>query len=283
MKRAYEEAPIHGVNDQVPDPLDVKFLGVVKEYNDQKGFGMIECHETQIMWNVDVYAYKDVLAAANCGVGDTIRFGVHLNPRGQPQASLPVWKVAEDGICVGLDPEATFICAEEQDPNSLEDLKETVAASSERQNRKRAKGQDKGKGKAKDKGHHEWRGPPRAPQNGWAQAEPQPRWDAAPQWDGGKGGPQQQHYGQATLYVAGLPLGASRRELLHIFRQYAGFTELRQIERQDHAICFATFETQEQGQFVLEALTGYIFDQDAPDPHAYTLTVQFAKTLKRKP
>lgn len=317
---------------------EVKFLGIVREYNDQKGFGMIDCNEAQLMWNTMVYAYKDVLASANAGVGDTLRFGIHVNTRGQPQASLPVFKVAEDGTVLGAEGQE-FVCVEEMaesDPNYVMELKLALEDGSARQNAKRArKGDDKGKGKGgkggkggKDKSHGggayggavaptarmhmsngggAYGGAPRVEAGfhygGGYDAKGHSR-GAAAVW-GGKGGSgkpdryspyavqQQDPWGGGgqqpavsnlpTLYISGVPVGATRREMLHIFRQYAGFHDFRQVERGNHLICFVTFETEEQAQFVLEALNGYEFDVDSPDPSANVLTVQFAKTLKRKP
>merc|ERR1719277_255465 len=79
-----------------------------------------------------------------------------------------------------------------------------------------------------------------------------------------------------TLFCGGLPPGVERREVLHIFRQYAGFCGLRVAWRQDHSIAFVTFCTMEQAQFVAEALSGYIFDEEAPPAFQTQLSLELS-------
>merc|ERR550532_3894873 len=122
-----------------------------------------------MMWGQDIYAYKDVLAAAGATVGDTIRFGIHVNPRGQPQVSLPVFKLGEDGTFQGVPAGTEFINAEEQaaqDPTFLQRLKEEVSSMSERQNRKR--------------------GRPQGNNHGGAQRNQRPRGEVQGSWCGGE-------------------------------------------------------------------------------------------------
>eukprot|EP00406_Dinophysis_acuminata_P072416 CAMPEP_0179242230 /NCGR_PEP_ID=MMETSP0797-20121207/16909_1 /TAXON_ID=47934 /ORGANISM="Dinophysis acuminata, Strain DAEP01" /LENGTH=172 /DNA_ID=CAMNT_0020949657 /DNA_START=29 /DNA_END=544 /DNA_ORIENTATION=- len=121
-----------------------KFLGVLKEYNEAKGFGMIACEESHKMYGKDIYVYKDVLARTDAAVGDSFRFGIHVNQRGQPQASLPIYKVDPyDGNSpIGVPEKTTFTCVEvaaAADPTFLERLTADIQSQSERQNRKRSR------------------------------------------------------------------------------------------------------------------------------------------------
>merc|ERR1719265_489985 len=103
---------------------------------------MIECAESSAIWGQDVYIHKMVLASANLGVGDTVRFGVHVNPRDQPQASMPVYKVGEDGVPVGQKDTEVVKNAEEyaaMDPGFLTRLGEQITKRSKSQNESRGK------------------------------------------------------------------------------------------------------------------------------------------------
>lgn len=284
---------------------DVKFLGVVQSYNEAKNFGMVRSEEAMMLWEQEIYAFRDVLAQADASVGDTIRFGIHVNNRGQPQVSLPVWKVDPMGNLIGADPEVPIINAEEaaaEDPNFLEQLKEEIQGRSEHQNHKRAmtgggaqwgaekrqrvddgKGGapwHKGKGKGTERQHQSgWKGgAPRQHQSTWgagggeeamtAEGYQQPQEVAVP---------QPSAPGEVTLFVSGLPADATAREVAHAFRQYQGYLRLKVVQKQDHAIGFVTFETPEQAQFVADALTGYTFDEQGGS----YLAVKFAQNKAR--
>jgi len=250
------------------DGVEVKFLGIVSNYNEGKKFGTVSCEEATIMWGQDIYAYKDVLAAAGAAVGDTIRFGIHVNPRGQPQVSLPVYKIGEDGLPVGVPPGTEFVNAEEvasQDPGFLEQLKEDITDMSDRQNRKRSRpggGKDGKDGKGQRKGEQGW---------------------GALDFGGGVAGDFGGWGGQEiSLFVQGVPQGVTRRELLHIFRQYAGFSSLRLIEREDHTLVFVSYATPAQAQFAADALNGYVFDEEVPLDQQVSMSLSPAKQKMRQ-
>jgi len=261
---------------------DVKFLGVVQSYNQVKNFGMVASEEAFFMWGQEIYVYKDVLASANASVGDTIRFGVHVNTRGQPQVSLPVFKLDELGQPIGLPEGTAFVCAEEasaQNPQFLEMLKAEIEGRSYQQNQKRSRmsGDDAWGGAAKRGRGESWNGEDLHPRafawggsGGWGAASAAA---ATASW-----APQ-----EVTIFVSGIPPGAERREISHIFRQYAGFGGLRLVPREDHTIAFVTFATSAQAQFVCEALTGYVFDEEAPPEQQVGLTLQLAKDRKSTP
>mmetsp|Transcript_15605 Transcript_15605/g.43133 ORF Transcript_15605/g.43133 Transcript_15605/m.43133 type:complete len:273 (-) Transcript_15605:166-984(-) len=269
------------------DGVEVKFLGIVQSYNEAKKFGMVSCEEATIMWGQDIYAYKDVLAAAGATVGDTIRFGIHVNPRGQPQVSLPVFKLGEDGAPIGVPPGTEFINAEEaaaQDPSFLERLKEEISNMSERQNRKRGRKDGNSSGpqrnmRPRGEGPGCWSN---EAQGGWGNEGWGPGYGGGFGYGGDFGGWGGGSGQEISLFVSGVPHGVPRRELLHIFRQYAGFTSLRQIDREDHTLVFVSFATPAQAQFVADALNGYIFDEEAPPEYQTALTLHPAKSKTRQ-
>lgn len=70
-----------------------------------------------------------------------------------------------------------------------------------------------------------------------------------------------------TVYVEGVPSGASEREVSHIFRPFPGFKAVRLIPREKRPgekviFCFADFENKFQTTLVINTLQGYRFDKD---------------------
>lgn len=285
-----------------PEDPALKFLGVVKTYNEGKGFGMIECPEAQQLWDREIYVYKDVLNIAQAQVDDTVCFGIHVNARGHPQASLPFYKIGEDGAPIGLHPESHIVYVEEEaqkDPNFLLTLKERIENKSQESNNKRlrekggGKGGKDGKGGKGGKGGFDF-GDPYGGKGGFDGGKggkggmSGKGWHGSPMDDWGKGGGGWGKGGGAwggptevTLHIGGIPMNTPRREILHIFRQYAGFHSLRTFERDDHTLAFVDFETPEQASFVLDALNGYVWDLEA-DHRGPPLHIQFAQPKRRR-
>jgi len=79
-----------------PDPLDVEwkpegfYVGTVCETSPEKGRSMVRCLD----WseNQDVYVHKSVAEPGAIDTGDIVAFQIHVNAKGQPQASAPFWK-----------------------------------------------------------------------------------------------------------------------------------------------------------------------------------------------
>lgn len=70
-----------------------------------------------------------------------------------------------------------------------------------------------------------------------------------------------------TIYVEGIPVDATEREVSHIFRPFRGFKSVRLIPRDISAeekviLCFADFENNFQTTLVINTLQGYRFDKD---------------------
>lgn len=56
-----------------------------------KGFSLIECPESG--HEHDIYVPKSAVNPALLDIGDEILFAFHINDRGKPQVSVPVWKL----------------------------------------------------------------------------------------------------------------------------------------------------------------------------------------------
>jgi len=302
----------------MPDGIaskDVKFLGVVQSYNEEKRFGMVVSDEATSMWGQEIYAFRDVLATVDANVGDAIRFGIHLNNKGLPQVSLPIFKIGEDGQPIDVPPNTNFVNCEEcalQDPAFLEKLKAEIEGRSAAQNHKRKAMDGKGMGKGMGgKGGLDGSGmdmemgmAKRMRDQSWGKGGGNGQqwggnndgmWGAAGNFGGNSGwggggmsqtmmqqqGSNWSEGGGFTMHIAGLPAGVQKREVAHIFRQYAGFQSLRLAPRGDHSLGFVTFATAAQAKFVAEAVTGYAFDEDGPMMPGNMLTLAPANQRRR--
>ena len=70
----------------------------------------------------------------------------------------------------------------------------------------------------------------------------------------------------STVYVEGIPLDATEREVAHIFRPYIGFRGLRLIKKEKNGqktvICFVDFDNIIQSTVCINTLQGYRFDKN---------------------
>ena len=70
----------------------------------------------------------------------------------------------------------------------------------------------------------------------------------------------------STVYIEGIPLDATEREVSHIFRPYPGFKGLRLVEKEKNGkktyICFVDFENVIQSTVCINTLQGYRFDKN---------------------
>ena len=80
-----------------------------------------------------------------------------------------------------------------------------------------------------------------------------------------------------TVYVEGIPLDATEREVAHIFRPFPGFITLRLIKREKNgkltSLCFVDFETILQSTICILTLQGYRFDKN--DSTIFSLLILF--------
>ena len=70
----------------------------------------------------------------------------------------------------------------------------------------------------------------------------------------------------STVYIEGIPLDATEREVSHIFRPYPGYKGLRLIEKEKNGkktyIGFVDFENVIQSTVCINTLQGYRFDKN---------------------
>jgi len=64
---------------------DGLFSGVVKSFNQEKGYGFISCDEAWQLYHSDIFLHQN--EASGLEVGSPVSFRVHFNGRGQPQAN----------------------------------------------------------------------------------------------------------------------------------------------------------------------------------------------------
>jgi len=65
------------------------YVGRIKSYAPQQGYGFIECEETWVLYNADVFLHKNQVEGGNlkkANLGDTVQFCVERNKAGRPQA-----------------------------------------------------------------------------------------------------------------------------------------------------------------------------------------------------
>jgi len=89
----------------------------------------------------------------------------------------------------------------------------------------------------------------------------------------------------STLFVEGLPLDATEREVSHIFRRMGGFQSLRIIpkemntpQQRTYNLCFAEFDNKYQATMAMHQLQGYRMEKE--DPRT-AINISFAKKRKK--
>ncbi|KAL3524434.1 hypothetical protein ACH5RR_017268 [Cinchona calisaya] len=85
-----------------------------------------------------------------------------------------------------------------------------------------------------------------------------------------------------TLFVQGLPLNCTRREVSHLFRPFMGYEEVRIVRKEAKhpggnlsVLCFVDFVSPALAAIAKDALQGYKFDE--LDPDSDCLRLQFAR------
>lgn len=63
-----------------------QYHGKIRSFNEQKGFGFVDCQETLRAFGRDVFIHRFQMAEAGLWVGQDVVFEVELNKMGQPQA-----------------------------------------------------------------------------------------------------------------------------------------------------------------------------------------------------
>lgn len=63
-----------------------QYVGKIRSFNQQKGFGFIDCQDTLRMFGRDVFVHRNQIAESGLHIGQDVLFEVELNESGQPQA-----------------------------------------------------------------------------------------------------------------------------------------------------------------------------------------------------
>lgn len=78
--------------------VGASFQGVIKSYNSQKGWGMIECGSTKNVYGKDMFFLKTSLAADNATPGDQVQFTISQGLKGVQAADVRVMGNGGHGI-----------------------------------------------------------------------------------------------------------------------------------------------------------------------------------------
>eukprot|EP00427_Karlodinium_veneficum_P068302 CAMPEP_0169323448 /NCGR_PEP_ID=MMETSP1017-20121227/9955_1 /TAXON_ID=342587 /ORGANISM="Karlodinium micrum, Strain CCMP2283" /LENGTH=339 /DNA_ID=CAMNT_0009418051 /DNA_START=15 /DNA_END=1031 /DNA_ORIENTATION=- len=71
-----------GIAPAPGDPAAGRFLGVIKSFNSQKGWGHIESHEARAIFGRDIFLLRSTLRGADVGAGNQVEFTVNNAPKG---------------------------------------------------------------------------------------------------------------------------------------------------------------------------------------------------------
>lgn len=71
-----------------PPSPNKEYTGVIKSYNESKGYGFIACEETERLYGRDVFLNKEEVTKHAVAVGENLVFKVILNQKGMPQAEV---------------------------------------------------------------------------------------------------------------------------------------------------------------------------------------------------
>jgi len=83
-----------------------RYHGRIRSFNEQKGFGFIDCQETFRAFKRDVFIHRFQMVESGCGVGQDVEFEVEVKKSGFPQARrVMLLNVAEASM--GWDFDAT--------------------------------------------------------------------------------------------------------------------------------------------------------------------------------
>mmetsp|Transcript_6296 Transcript_6296/g.12101 ORF Transcript_6296/g.12101 Transcript_6296/m.12101 type:complete len:436 (+) Transcript_6296:121-1428(+) len=72
------------------------YLGDIVDYDEQKGFGFIECADTQKLYGIDIFLLRSALDGAVVNPGDKVNFQVEKGPKGPKAANVAVVQKIED-------------------------------------------------------------------------------------------------------------------------------------------------------------------------------------------
>jgi len=62
------------------------YVGSVKDYREEKGFGFIACPETHYIFQSDIFLHKNEVEKNNLSKGNRVTFSIQVNKNNRPQA-----------------------------------------------------------------------------------------------------------------------------------------------------------------------------------------------------
>lgn len=82
------------------------YMGTVKNWNQEKGWGFISCDETHALYGKDIFLHKKDVGAHNPTAGENVQFSVQISEQGRPEtatvsfvgASYGAWKAAPQPV-----------------------------------------------------------------------------------------------------------------------------------------------------------------------------------------
>jgi cold shock CspA family protein len=114
-----------GPNEMVKPEQRQRFLGVIKSFKQEQGFGFIECAETFPRFKRDVFLHHSQIGS--CIVGQKVSFQLSTNQSGQPQAREVFVPGNEDAT--SFSPESTAEGESVFGPSILDDDDDTTRGS----------------------------------------------------------------------------------------------------------------------------------------------------------
>mmetsp|Transcript_65852 Transcript_65852/g.157381 ORF Transcript_65852/g.157381 Transcript_65852/m.157381 type:complete len:381 (+) Transcript_65852:82-1224(+) len=82
------------------------FAGTIKMWNEEKGWGFIECDETRQIYGKDIFLHKNELFGNNPVLGEAVQFSVRFSDQGRPEATSVQFASTMHGAYVAMRPQA---------------------------------------------------------------------------------------------------------------------------------------------------------------------------------
>ncbi|CAE8681490.1 unnamed protein product [Polarella glacialis] len=81
--------PAYGAPVAAPVPMSAgNFVGTIKSFNKEKGWGMIQCGQTEQMYGKDIFFVANVVPGGSVNQGDQVRFSIKMEAKGPAAASM---------------------------------------------------------------------------------------------------------------------------------------------------------------------------------------------------
>mmetsp|Transcript_7988 Transcript_7988/g.24624 ORF Transcript_7988/g.24624 Transcript_7988/m.24624 type:complete len:358 (+) Transcript_7988:66-1139(+) len=71
---------------------EASYVGTIKHFTEEKGWGFIACDETQQLYNKDIFIHKNELGGYTPSVGEAVHFSVQISAQGRPEATRLSWE-----------------------------------------------------------------------------------------------------------------------------------------------------------------------------------------------